>query len=276
MEIDKKRVLWILEAVLALIIIIVAGIWLVHQIGGAREDKAMLSKMEALQDAKKRGATAGAPRNDAATGTDSRILPDYTEIYQLNDDMIGWLTIEDTVIDYPVMQTPENEDYYIDKDFFNEKNKNGSLIMDTDSRVGTGTLAADYKDGTVPGTNLIIHGHTMQSGNMFGDLQSYKKEDYGLSHNRICFDSIYEKREYELISAFYSQVFYEDEDVFKFYDFFQADTEDEFNEWYGNIKELALYDTGATAEYGDEFITLTCCSYQVEDGRFVVVGKRIK
>ena len=61
-----------------------------------------------------------------------------------------------------------------------------------------------------------------------------------------------------------------------YYQFFQADTQDEFDDWYDNIKAMSLYDTGVTAEYGDEFITLSCCAYQVEDGRFVVVGKRIK
>ena len=82
--------------------------------------------------------------------------------------------------------------------------------------------------------------------------------------------------EYELIAVFYSQVYMSTDDVFKYYNFFQADTQEEFDDWYENIKAMSLYDAGVTAEYGDEFITLSCCSYQVEDGRFVVVGKRIK
>ena len=85
----------------------------------------------------------------------------------------------------------------------------------------------------------------------------------------------YEKREYELMAVFFSQVYYQSEDVFKYYDFFEADTQEEFDDWYQNIKELSLYDTGVTAQLGDEFITLSACAYHVEDGRFVVVGKRI-
>jgi sortase B len=114
----------------------------------------------------------------------------------------------------------------------------------------------------------------MKSGLMFGDLLLYEDKDYGMSHNIICFDSLYEKREYELIAVFYSQVFYKWENVFKYYNFFQADTQEAFDDWYRNIKELSLYDTGVTAEFGDEFITLSCCAYHVDDGRFVVVGKR--
>ena len=204
------------------------------------------------------------------------ILPKYKELYDINPDLIGWLTIDGTVIDYPVMQTMEDECYYLGLDFYGEPNQNGCLILDTDSASGTGTKACAYKNGTAPSTNLIIHGHTMKSGEMFGNLKLYADEEYGREHNIICYDSLYEEREYELIAVFYSQVYYESDNVFKYYKFFQADTQEEFDDWYGNIKEMSLYDTGVTAQFGDEFITLSCCSYHVEDGRFVVVGKRVE
>ena len=204
------------------------------------------------------------------------MLPEYEALWQQNEDFIGWLRIEDTVIDYPVMQCVEDENYYLARDFYGEENKNGCLILDNDSNAGIGTVEQEYANGCIPSSNLIIHGHTMKSGQMFGGLKLYQDKEYGLSHNIICFDSLYEKREYELIAVFYSQVYYQSENVFKYYKFFQADTQEEFDDWYNNIKEMSLYDTGVTAEYGDEFITLSCCAYHVEDGRFVVVGKRIK
>ena len=218
------------------------------------------------------GATAATKEQSAKP----EILPKYQSLYEINSDMVGWLSIDDTVVDYPVMQTMDNEIYYIDVDFYKKSNKNGCLIMDTDSTVGTGTAACNYADGTAPSTNLIIHGHTVKKGEMFGDLTLYAEREYGKEHNIICFDSLYEERKYEVISVFYSQVYYEEDDVFKFYKFFQADTQEEFDNWYDNIKEMSLYDTGVTAEFGDEFITLSSCTYQVEDGRFVVVGKRIE
>lgn len=206
---------------------------------------------------------------------ESEILSQYRTLYELNPDMAGWLKIEGTVIDYPVMQTPEDEGYYLSRDFYGEESSSGCLIMDTDSHVGTGAKDEGYAKGQEPSTNLIIHGHTMRNGEMFGDLDLYKDETYGKEHSRICFDSLYEEREYELLAVFYSQVYYESDDVFKYYQFFQADTREEFEDWYGNIKKLSLYDTGVTAEFGDEFLTLSCCAYHVEDGRFVVVAKRI-
>ena len=216
------------------------------------------------------------PAAEEKTYLPPEILPEYRELYETNQDMIGWLKIEDTVIDYPVMQTPEDEDFYLTVNFYKEPDKNGCLLMDTDSHVGSGTAACDYQDGERPSTNLIIHGHTMKSGAMFGGLKKYAKEDYGKEHSKICFDSLYEKREYELISVFYSQVYYQTDQVFKYYKFFQADIQEEFDDWYDNIKEMSLYDTGITAEFGDEFLTLSCCAYHVEDGRFVVVAKRVK
>mgnify|MGYP002620997866 CR=1 FL=1 len=207
--------------------------------------------------------------------TGCEILPAYRAMFEENPDMIGWLSIDGTVIDYPVMQTPEDEDYYLDKGFDKQPNSNGCLILGAACSAGIGTREQGYEDGSAPSTNLIIHGHTMQSGMMFGNLPLYEDHDYASEHSTICFDSLYEHREYEIIAAFYSQVYYKDQDIFKYYQFVQADTQEDFDNWYDNIKALSLYDTGVTAAFGDEFITLSCCSYQVEDGRFVVVGKRI-
>lgn len=205
------------------------------------------------------------------------MLTDMSELYEKNNDVIGWLKIDDTVIDYAVMQTMDDEEYYLYRDFNGNQSTAGSLIMDTDSTVGTGTLATDYRDGSAPSTNLIIHGHNMKNGSMFGSLDNWRKESYEKEHNIIEFSSLYEKRKYEIVSVFLSQVYLVSQtDVFKYYKFFQANNEEEFNDFYDNIKKLALYDTGVTAEYGDEFITLSVCAYHVTNGRLVIVGKRIE
>ena len=207
----------------------------------------------------------------------AEMLYSMSQLYELNDDTIGWLTIDDTNIDYPVMQSMEDEEYYLERGFDKEYNSNGCLIMDTDSVVGSGTKDNDYADGTLPSTNLIIHGHHMKNGEMFGNLDKFKDVKYFKDHRIIEFSSLYENREYEICAVFLSQVYLKTQtDVFKFYNFFQADTEEEFNDFYDNIKKLSLYDTGVTAKYGDEFITLSVCAYHVENGRLVVVGKRIK
>lgn len=188
----------------------------------------------------------------------------YKEFFLENEDMEGWLFVPDTKINDPVMWTPGDEEYYLYRGFDKKKNANGCLILDTDSSMNPLS------------TNLIIHGHDMKSGAMFGWLDKYKDEEYCKEHNTIyLYGKDYEHR-YEVIAVFYSQVFRKSDTCFKYYKFFNADTEEEFLDFYNNIKEMSLYDTGVTASFGDHFITLSTCSYQVENGRFVVVGREIE
>lgn len=185
----------------------------------------------------------------------------YRDSFLANSDMAAWLQIPGTVIDYPVMWTPRDENYYLYRDFDGSDNKNGSLILDTDSSLNPLT------------TNLIIHGHNMRSGAMFGHLLDYESKEYYEKHKQIILHTTECQRNYEVIAVFRSQVYKKSDEVFKFYKFFQADTREEFDDFYENIKELSLYDTGVTAEFGDRFITLSTCVYHVEQGRFVVVAK---
>ena len=197
-----------------------------------------------------------------AEQTDS-VAVSYKRLFEVNEDMIGWLKIPGTEIDYPVMQTMEDEEYYLYRNFFKEKDNNGTLILDTDS------------DITKTSNNLIIHGHNMKSGAMFGGLLDFEKEEYTKEHNRIEFYTRDEERKYEIIAVFRSKVYTVEDKVFKYYQFFEADNQDEFDDFYNNIKKMSLYDTGVTAQYGDEFITLSTCVYHTTNGRLVVVGKRI-
>lgn len=185
----------------------------------------------------------------------------YRDAYAANQDMAAWLQIPGTDIDYPVMWTPEDENYYLRRGFDGSSDKNGCLILDTDSCLDPLT------------TNLIIHGHNMRSGTMFGHLADYEDEAFCRNHSTILLNTPQCLRRYEVIAVFRSQVYKKSDDVFKYYKFFQADTQEEFDDFYSNILALSLYDTGVTAEFGDHFLTLSTCSYHVDRGRFVVVAK---
>ena len=190
------------------------------------------------------------------------VLDEYKTLYNKNRRLIGWLKIDDTIIDYPVMQTVNNE-YYLDHNFNQEYDKNGSLFLDKDC------------DVVRRNTNLIIYGHHMKSGKMFGNLNSYSNEEYGKKHALIQFDTIYEKGTYEVMYVFRSRIYNEDEVVFKYYQFLDAASEAEFNSNMQEMAALSLYDTGVTARYGDELLTLSTCDSSETDGRFVVVAKRV-
>ena len=190
------------------------------------------------------------------------ILPEYETLYQKNKKLIGWLKIDDTNIDYPVMQTDNNE-YYLDHNYNQEYDKNGSIFL-------------DYNCSVYPrSTNMIVYGHHMKSGNMFGNLQKYAKESYYKKHSMITFDTIYEKAQYEVMYVFRSQVYNDNDIVFKYYQFIEANSETEFDSYMQEMSKLSLYDTGVTAQYGDSLLTLSTCDSSQTDGRFVVVAKRV-
>ena len=195
------------------------------------------------------------------TATPEPLENPYQDSFLANEDMAAWLVVPDTRIDYPVMWTPRDENYYLRRGFDGQADQNGCLILDTDSCVDPLT------------TNLIIHGHNMKSGAMFGDLDKYQEESFFQDHREMLLHTEDSLRTYEVIAVFRSQVYKKTDPVFKFYQFFQADTQEEFDDFYTNIKELSLYDTGVTAGFGDRFLTLSTCAYHVDRGRFVVVAR---
>ena len=158
------------------------------------------------------------------------ILEQYKKLYSQNKSLIGWLKIDDTNIDYPVMQTVNNE-YYLDHNYTQEYDKNGSIFLDKDC------------DITNPSTNMIIYGHHMKSGKMFGKLDLYSSRKYYEDHKYIQFDTIYEQGIYEIMYVFRSRIYNEDEIVFKYYQFFEAATPEEFDATMREMANISLYDT---------------------------------
>ncbi|MBR1674790.1 MAG: class B sortase [Eubacterium sp.] len=188
----------------------------------------------------------------------------YKDIYRANHDFIGWLKIDGTTIDYPVMLTPDNEEYYLRKDFYGEYSLAGTLFCDTDSNV------------VKPSDNILIYGHHMKTSTMFHDLMNYEEEDFYQKHKYIVFNTVYGDNKYEIIAAFKTNIKEKDDTSFKYYTFFNAADEEEFNYYVENCKNLTSYDIPTTAQYGDKLLTLSTCSYHTDNGRFVVVAKRIE
>ena len=195
------------------------------------------------------------------------ILPEYLNLYNQNKRLIGWLEIADIdgepFLEYPVMQTTDNE-YYLTHGFNQENDKNGCIFMDCNC------------DAIKPSDNLILYGHHMQSGRMFGNLVKYEDYNFYLTHHIIKFDTIYEHGEYEVMYAFRTSLKTEDDITFKYYQFIDANGAEEFNSYMNEMASMALYDTGVTAVWGDHLLTLSTCDYEEKNGRFAVVAKRIE
>ena len=186
------------------------------------------------------------------------------KLQEENSDIVGWLEIEGTSINYPVLQGTDNE-YYMTHNYKKQKSKNGSIF-----------LTKDY-DWSIPSSNLLIYGHNLNNGTMFQELLKYAKEEFYKEHPIIRFTTNKEDAEYEIISVFKSRVYYKTEkNVFRYYFFVNANSEAEYDEFVKNAKKASLYDIDKTAKFGDQLITLSTCSYHVEDGRFAVVGRKTR
>lgn len=186
------------------------------------------------------------------------------ELQKENEEIIGWLEIEGTNINYPVLQASDN-DYYLTHNYKKEKASTGSIFLDKDFDLINGS------------SNYLIYGHRNKSGLMFEDLMKYAKEDFYKEHTKIRFTTNKDDSIYEILSVFYSRVYYKNEqNVFRYYYFVNANNEQEYNDFVNNAKKVSLYDTGVTAKYGDQLLTLSTCEYSQEDGRFAVVCKKIE
>ncbi|MCR5278200.1 MAG: class B sortase [Lachnospiraceae bacterium] len=191
------------------------------------------------------------------------ILEEYQALYNKNKSLVGWIKIDDTVIDYPVTQTEDNE-YYLKHNFNLKEDANGCIFLDA---------ACDIILGN---TNWILYGHHMNNGKMFSSLIKYANKDFYEKHKYIQFDTIYEKGTYEVMYAFRSRVYASDVVTFKYYQFIDALSAEEFDSAMEEMAKDSLIDTGVTASFGDRLLTLSTCDYQEQNGRFVVVAKRIE
>lgn len=206
-------------------------------------------------------ASVRAEANDELNGESNDGL-NYMSLYQQNADFFGWLRIGGTSLDYPVMYSPSRPQYYLRHAFDGSYSESGVPFID--------------ERCPKEGNYYLIYGHHMKNKTMFSELPQYESQIYCQKHPIISFDTLTEKGEYRVIAAFYSRI-YDDEqkDVFRYYDYTDLSDEAVFKHYMAQVKAAAIYDTGASADFGDKLLVLSTCSYHIEDGRFVVVAKRV-
>ena len=198
---------------------------------------------------------------DPKTGEIISVLREYETVYLMNTDMVGWMRIDDTKVNYPVMQTPDWTDYYLHRNFEKEYSAHGCLYV------------REVCDVEHPSDNLTIYGHKMKDGSMFAPLFDYKEKSFWETHKTIHFDTVTEHHTYEIFSVFVTTASVGQ--GFPYHEFVDAADAAQFDDYVANCKQLALYDTGITPQYGDKLITLSTCEYSQVNGRLVVVAKRV-
>ncbi len=178
-----------------------------------------------------------------------------------NGDLVGWIQLKDSQIDYPVMQSPDRVWYYLDHDFAGERSKSGLPFIDE----------ACYLQGNW--ANLIIYGHNMKNGSMFGGLHKLTERDFYDSHRELSFDTPERTGTYRIASVFYMTV--DDQADFQFYHYPNLDAQGDFDHYAQQVLSASIYPADTALNWGDELITLVTCSKHATDGRLVVVAKRV-
>lgn len=192
----------------------------------------------------------------------SDFLPWYQELHDQNSDMVGWLQIENSKINYPVMQTSmDNANFYLYKDFDKNDSVRGSIY------------AAEICDVFEPSDNITLFGHNMKDGSMFAYLGNYYEKSAWENNPLIFFDTLTESHVYKIFAVFKTSG--TDNVGFAYHQMADAKDEAEFNQFVATCKELAFYDTGITPVYGDKLLCLSTCEYTIDNGRFVVAAVRI-
>lgn len=182
-------------------------------------------------------------------------LNGYMELKSQNADFIGWIKIDDTNINYPVMQS-KTPNFYLRKNFNKEYSYYGTPYISE-------LCSADKS------ANLIIYAHNMKDHQMFGDLEKYKSKDFYNSHRYIQFDTLSNQGTYEIIAVFKTTA-----NGFDYQNYTDFTNEEQFNTFMDKCKSLSLYETETNSVYGDRLITLSTCEYSRKDGRLVVIAKQ--
>lgn len=209
------------------------------------------------------GAAAKVQSADAAgSKIRPKILQQYREMAKEYPGLFGWLQIPDTQISQPVMQPLTEPNFYLDHDFTGAESSEGALF-------------ADPKNSRWPqDDNIVIYGHNMKNGHIFGRLNQYEDAGYFEAHKEIHFDTIYETGVYEAVAVLKTRILNENEQGFRYYQFFQYENEEEFQQCADFVKNSRLFDTGKSIQYGDKILMLSTCEYSQENGRLVLVARK--
>ena len=266
----KKTVLWLLAAVFT-VTLVYSGWTLYSYFREAKRSDDLYDSLAQLveQSRQETQTPPTAPQQNETTPAEpteapEAPLPDYTPLLRINPDLVGWLRVPDTKINYPVLQTPEDPDYYLHRDFEGREAAAGALYVQADC------------DVTKPSDNVIIYGHNMKNGSMFGELEKYEDRAFWETHPTFTFDTLTRRQTFEIVTVFKTFVYSDSADAFKYYRFVEAEDEEAFDAFLADSRERALYDTGVEAHYGDKLLTLSTCEYSRENGRLVVVAKLVE
>lgn len=274
----RKNLLSDILFILCVIVFLVSGGMLIDKMidqkknDGRLEDLSNLVSVEMENlEISKAGEKTAADAEDAVDTKDTEAakiramreakVKAYGRIKEENSDLVGWIKIEGTKIDYPVLQTPDNPNFYLKHDFDKKTSAYGAPYVAEEC-----DLSADCK-------NIIVYGHHMKNGSMFAGLQDYLQPEFRQAHPIVEFDTLEEYGDYEVMAVFSMSAVEQNNPL---YDWITAGTEESFSDYVSYIKQHSVYDMGIDAEWGDHLLSLITCEYTHKDGRLIVVAKKVE
>ena len=200
-------------------------------------------------------ASTPEPQGIALDPEVSPIEVDFEALKQRNGDVVGWIYCPDTAINYAVVQTEDNM-FYLHKDIDGNYSAYGTLFVDC-------LCKKDFQN-----TNTVIYGHHMNDGKMFAKLVEYARQDYYNQHPVFYLNTPDMNYRIELFSGYITSM---DSDSYKF----SFDTEEENQAWLDKVVSQSAFESSVAVKPGDKILTLSTCTYEYDDARFVVHGKMI-
>ena len=238
-----------------------ASIWQANQL---RHANAVITDLheqitaQQVQSAQPDGNSTPAeqPQQDTQTAQDTQITAFPTFLQQENADLAAWLTVPGTEVDYPVMLTPDNMEYYLYRDFYKNHSACGTPFLDT--------RCAPVAEAD----SLIVHGHNMRDGTMFTSLNWYKQPSFGAEHPNLRLLLPGETRTYQLFAVVKIN---KDTDA-DLYNCVGGLSQAQFDSFVQTFRARAAYATDVQPQYGDKLLVLSTCIYEKDSNRLLVIG----
>ena len=234
-------------------IFLVSGGLLVKRFWDDKKTENEFSDLQSMID-----TSAPADSGDDAPSNSAK----FAALKEQNSDFMGWISIEGTSLDFPVMYAPDNKDYYLKHDFKHQYSDYGVPYLDEKTTMGANAQS----------DNLIVYGHNMKTGTIFGCLTEYKKASFYQEHPYIEFDTLYGDAKYEVFAAFAIDVVQDTSFVYNQYVDMDQDT---YEQYVNEVIRRSDVDSGIHPTYGEQLLTLSTCEYSSANGRYVVVARKV-
>lgn len=251
-----KKYLSRLVTIVCLGVLIYAAYGLVDILVEYKQSKKVASEVQATYHNTESTATKiPTPKKGKETLTVNEKLD---ELLEKNSDVVGWISIEDTKIDYPILQSADNQDY-LTKDFHKDESIGGSIFLDYRNNVETLSR------------NTVVYGHRMKDGSMFQHLTKFMDKDFFESHQTFEIETLYNTYEAQIFSVYNTTTDF---------NYIETDFSDdnEYEQYLLNVQHESKYQTDIEVDATDQVITLSTCDYEIDEneGRLVIQAKLIK